>query len=169
MPHHLPRNSRRQYAKYNVLQHTSKTTDQTMFVWSIPDFPPLTPQRDKQVFIGNSAEFAYVLAPTPDHGTANNWTRQWIFISVRREKIPVDTGQRISKIREPLAPADFVRPLMVDTRVGCHNGSILQPVVVRQSHQSARPCRICCGRCAGKRLLLSCQEICPNAWGFPPL
>src|ERR1039457_5621186 len=120
MPHHLPRNSRRQDAKYNVLHDTSQTTDQTMFVWSVPNFPPLTPQRDKQVFIGNFAEFAYVLTPTPDHGTANNWTRQGIFIGVRGEKIPVDAGQRISKISEPLAPKDFVLPLMVRARVVWH-------------------------------------------------
>jgi hypothetical protein len=49
----------------------SKATHQTVEMWPTPDFSPLTPQRDKQVFIGDFTKLADVPAPTPEHCTAH--------------------------------------------------------------------------------------------------
>jgi hypothetical protein len=80
----------------------SDPTQQTVEMWSFPDFSQLTAHRYEQVFIGNSADLAYVPAPAPEGG----------------KEIPVDPRQRISKISEPLAPMDFVHRKFVCTRVG---------------------------------------------------
>jgi hypothetical protein len=93
-------------------------TQQTVEMWSSPDFSQLTTQRHEQVFIGNSADLAYVPAPAPEHGFTDGLSGQWILECVCGKEIPVDPRQRISKISEPLAPEDFVLPAMVCARVG---------------------------------------------------
>jgi hypothetical protein len=87
-------------------------------MWSSPDFSQLTTQRYEQVFIGNSADFADVPAPAPEHGFTDGLPGQWILEGMCRKEIPVDPRQRISKISEPLAPMDFVHRKSVCARVG---------------------------------------------------
>jgi hypothetical protein len=87
-------------------------------MWSSPDFSQLTTQRYEQVFIGNSADFTDVPTPAPEHGFTDGLPGQRILECMCRKEIPVDPRQRISKISEPLAPKDFVLPVMICARVG---------------------------------------------------